>query len=158
MYHFSIINDGIALHLRTRMESWAAGRDQRANLLGAYNVRVSECTNALARVLDVLSNEAEKRRAEPQPNVNYTNPDVLRNFSDLIYRLAEAYDFFRDLSDALDAKKTNKSDVRKYKGIVREVARTACLICNKIKHDNNVLFRDLCGRLCIVLTETECNS
>lgn len=141
MRQFPIVDDGIILPLRSRLASWAADEDRRGDLLGRYNVRVSEVTKAIERLLDALSTEAKTRGGKEQAQANDLNADVIRNFQDMTYRLAEAYDFFWRLPNGLETKSANKSEVREYKDVIKNVKRTACLICNKIKHNDHLLGR-----------------
>lgn len=141
MHKFSIVDDGINLHLRARLASWAADEDQRAEHLGRYNVQVSEFTGALGRLLDALSTEARGRVENGRTQPNKLNADVIRSFQDMTYRLAEVYDFLGRLPNDFNAKSTKKSAVGEYKGVIRKARRTACLICNKIKHNDHFLGR-----------------
>ena len=141
MHAFPICDGGIVLSLRSRLSALAAIGDRRADLLGAYNLRVQEVTDALGRLLQALSVEANARGEKRKPQKSVIDPDVLRHLQDLTYRLAEAYEFYRHLPDKLEVKSTHKSANRKFKAALRSVSRVACLICNKIKHSNEVLSR-----------------
>jgi len=128
---------GLEMPLRRALQNFPSALSlNESPALAAYNLGVAEIAIRFARVLDELDKFPEFALNFDAPSDDFVPGPLLGCYRELIYSLAEYYEFVGKLPHALG---TPKQERIAFEAKWHRHKRHATIICNKLKHEHNQL-------------------
>jgi hypothetical protein len=107
--------------------------------LAAYNLGRGAIVAQAIRMLDALDAVEARSLIIGAPAKAPDVRPLVREYQELIYRLAEHYEFLGNVPDIIGNDRKRRAEVANFEAKWKRAKRTATLICNKIKHNHNQL-------------------